>query len=471
MFKSNFDISDILNIDKYRLIVGNKVFFTVPDIKVSIEDGGENTKWSITPKIGDTLESTYSEFIRGFIFSYDNNFIRGMLEEHSLEKDLSNELLSITGNKDSYNLLMGRLKEFNSDTSELNKLMQSLYKFVSHKNNLLLDLSDVKIKKEESKITMIFSSDEDIEPEKHNFKYTLGKTTGTLNWTDTASRKVVSAEEDISLYIAKVNFKKIEQELKDLFLLEDLVIDQPDLGDVANQLSDMNRLVQSFLTIESSPSDIKSATAFRYSYDNGVSLTISEDEDLFIGRQFGNIILINNKTKSQTQINIKDENKWNLLNRPEIKDPITSIFNLFSMITLKRTGDRYSNDKKVNLFMKLLFIIKHYKDLWIIDHGENKKQITLRDTYALSFEYINDRSFKVIYKTEGKDDYSGVPFSLILTYDGMLKLEFKKENESLEVTYINLNSLTKFYKYMTQTDLINDLEEFRRNLNVLVKYK
>ena len=295
MFKSKFDLTNVLDINKYRLVVSNKVLFTMPDINVKIIDGGEDTNYTLTADIGTKLEAIYSSYIRGFILSYDNTYVKKILDQHTLDLDIANENLTIVGDKDKFNNLTKRLSEFDIDNSELNKLMQALYKFISHKNTLLIDLSDIEIKKEDTKISLIFSANDDLEPSRHSFKYILGKTTGTLNWTETVSNKINSVEEDISLYIAKIDFKKVEKEFKDLFELEDLVIDQPDLGDVARQLSDMNLLVQSFLTISSSPTSVNSATAFRYSYDNGVSLRISEDEDLFIGKQFGHIILINNK--------------------------------------------------------------------------------------------------------------------------------------------------------------------------------
>lgn len=471
MFKSKFDLTNVLDINKYKLVVSNRVLFTMPDINVKIIDGGEDTNYTLTTEIGTKLESIYSNYIRGFILSYNNTYIKSILDQHTLDLDLANEKLIIVGDKEKFNKLTTRLNEFDIDNSEINKLLQALYKFISNKNNLLIDLSDVEIKKEESKISLLFSANDDLEPSIHSFKYTLGKTTGTLNWSETGSRKVNSVEEDISLYIAKIDFKKVEKEFKDLFELEDLVIDQPDLGDVARQLSDMNLLVQSFLTISSSPTSVNSATAFRYSYDNGVSLRISEDEDLFIGKQFGHIILMNNRTKAQTQINIGDETKWNQLNRPEIKEPITSIFYLYNMITLKPPYERYSSIKVESFFTRLLHIASYYRSLWIIDHGINKSPIKLRNSYAFTFEYIDDNSYKVIYKTEGMEDNSGKVFTLEFTFDGMLKLDFKKENEVLETTYISLSSLTKIRKTLYEVEFVNDLERFRERLNTLVKYK
>lgn len=471
MFKSKFDLTNALDINKYKLVVSNRVLFTMPDINVKIIDGGEDTNYTIATEIGTKLESIYSNYIRGFILSYNNTYIKSILDQHTLDLDLANEKLIIVGDKEKFNKLTTRLNEFDIDNSEINKLLQALYKFISNKNNLLIDLSDVEIKKEESKIYLLFSANDDLEPSRHSFKYTLGKTTGTLNWSETGSKKVNSVEEDISLYIAKIDFKKVEKEFKDLFELEDLVIDQPDLGDVARQLSDMNLLVQSFLTISSSPTSVNSATAFRYSYDNGVSLRISEDEDLFIGKHFGHIILMNNRTKAQTQINIGDETKWNQLNRPEIKEPITSIFYLYNMITLKPPYERYSNVKIESFFTRLLHIASYYRSLWIIDHGINKSPIKLRNSYAFTFEYIDDNSYKVIYKTEGMEDNSGKVFALEFTFDGMLKLDFKKENEVLETTYISLSSLTKIRKTLYEVEFVNDLEKFRERLNTLVKYK
>lgn len=471
MFKSKFYLTNALDINKYRLVVSNKVLFTMPDINIKIIDGGEDTNYTLTTDIGTKLESIYSSYIRGFILSYDNTYVKKILDQHTLDLDIANENLTIVGDKDKFNKLTTRLSEFDIDNSELNKLMQALYKFISHKNTLLIDLSDVEIKKEDSKLSLIFSANDDLEPSRHSFKYTLGKTTGTLNWTETVSNKINSVEEDISLYIAKIDFKKVEKEFKDLFELEDLVIDQPDLGDVARQLSDMNLLVQSFLTISSSPTSVNSATAFRYSYDNGVSLRISEDEDLFIGKQFGHIILINNRTKSQTQINIGDETKWNQLNRPEIKNPITSIFYLYNMITLKPPYERFSNNRVDSLFTRLLYIASHYRSLWIIDHGTNKSSIKLRNSYAFTFEYIDDNSYKVIYKTEGMEDDNGKVFTLEFTFDGMLRLDFKKENEVLETTYITLSSLNKIRKTLSEVEFVNDLEKFRERLNILIKYK
>lgn len=471
MFKSKFDLTNVLDINKYKLVVSNRVLFTMPDINVKIIDGGEDTNYTLTTEIGTKLESIYSNYIRGFILSYNNTYIKNILDQHTLDLDIANEKLIIVGDKEKFNKLTTRLNEFDIDNSEINKLLQALYKFISNKNNLLIDLSDVEIKKEESKISLLFSANDDLEPSRHSFKYTLGKTTGTLNWSETGSKKVNSVEEDISLYIAKIDFKKVEKEFKDLFELEDLAIDQPDLGDVARQLSDMNLLVQSFLTISSSPTSVNSATAFRYSYDNGVSLRISEDEDLFIGKQFGNVILMNNRTKAQTQINIGDETKWNQLNRPEIKEPITSIFYLYSMITLKPPYERYSSIKVESFFTRLLHIASYYRSLWIIDHGINKSPIKLRNSYAFTFEYIDDNSYKVIYKTEGMEDNSGKVFTLEFTFDGMLKLDFKKENEVLETTYISLSSLTKIRKTLYEVEFVNDLEKFRERLNTLVKYK
>lgn len=471
MFKSKFDLTNVLDINKYKLVVSNRVLFTMPDINVKIIDCGEDTNYTLTTEIGTKLESIYTNYIRGFILSYNNTYIKSILDQHTLDLDLANEKLIIVGDKEKFNKLTTRLNEFDIDNSEINKLLQSLYKFISNKNNLLIDLSDVEIKKEESKISLLFSANDDLEPSRHSFKYTLGKTTGTLNWSETGSKKVNSVEEDISLYIAKIDFKKVEKEFKDLFELEDLVIDQPDLGDVARQLSDMNLLVQSFLTISSSPTSVNSATAFRYSYDNGVSLRISEDEDLFIGKQFGHVILMNNRTKAQTQINIGDEAKWNQLNRPEIKEPITSIFYLYSMITLKPPYERYSSIKVESFFTRLLHIASYYRSLWIIDHGINKAPIKLRNSYAFTFEYIDDNSYKVIYKTEGMEDNSGKVFTLEFTFDGMLKLDLKKENEVLETTYISLSSLTKIRKTLYEVEFVNDLEKFRERLNTLVKYK
>lgn len=471
MFKSKFDLSNVLDINKYRLVVSNRVLFTMPYINVKIIDGGEDTSYTLTADIGTKLESIYSGYIRGFILSYDNNYVKKILDQHTLDLDLASENLTIVGDKDRFNKLTTRLFEFDIDDSEINKLMQALYKFVSHKNTLLIDLSDVEIKKEESKLSLIFSANDDLEPSRHSFKYTLGKTTGTLNWSETVSNKVNSVEEDISLYIAKIDFKKVEKEFKDLFEIEDLAIDQPDLGDVARQLSDMNLLVQSFLTISSSPTSVNSATAFRYSYDNGVSLRISEDEDLFIGKQFGHIILINNRTKAQTQINIGDETKWNQLNRPEIRNPITNIFYLYNMITLKPPYERFSNNRVESFFSKLLYIASYYRSLWIIDHGTNKSNIKLRNSYAFTFEYIDDNSYKVIYKTEGMENDIGKVYTLEFTYDGMLRLDFKKENEILETTYVTLSSLSKIRKTLSEVEFVNDLEKFRERLNILVKYK
>ena len=134
MFKSKFDLTNVLDINKYKLVVSNRVLFTMPDIIVKIIDGGEDTDYSLSVDMGDNLESIYSNYIRGFILSYNNTYIKSILDQHTLDLDIANEKLIIVGDKEKFNKLTKRLIKFDIDNSEINILLQSLYKFISNKN-------------------------------------------------------------------------------------------------------------------------------------------------------------------------------------------------------------------------------------------------------------------------------------------------------------------------------------------------
>ena len=452
------DLTNALDISKYKLTMGNRVIFKSPNIPITIKDGGKDTEYEIENIKNLDLENIHQQIISSFIISTDNDFKTRYMTEHSLDKSLVNGDLVLIGDKDKFNSLMSRIKEYEKADSELLKLLNVLYSYVSTKE-INIDITDIMLKVEDGKLKIIFSKNDRFNNEE-NIEYVIGDTKVTINWKNKDSNKIEKVNDDVSIYIAKVKFNKLETEINDLFKFDTpLVFDKPDLSQIAREISEFKALINSFLTVGVGRNGFENATAFRYSFDNGVKVNIDEDIDIFIGRQFGIITLSFKKTKASRTVSIRDDSMWKSINRPDIEEPLKAIHELANELYM--ANNVYKNGNFA-LLLKSLSVELIYD---LADDADLKIVVPL-----LTFERINEHSYKFIF-TYNED------YKMELVYDGTILATLYKNGNIVDAKYVTTTILSNlseisFSKKPEEvlTDKIKKFERFRDNLNILHKY-
>lgn len=317
MFKTEMDLTNTLDPFKLKLEMGNKLFFRLPDIEIKVDDGGEKSKYTIE-NVDHTIEMSkmYAAFLDKFIFSNDQSYRDTFFNEHTLQRDIANGLLTVTPDLNTINTYCNKLRNFDKETSQLNKLLQALYKYSTTKK-IVIDTEAINFKKEENNV--IVEINQPITGTV-GLKHKIGETKATIKGNET------TLEDDISLYLAGINYNKLEEELQTIFG-DTITTNKPDLSDIKHDLSDMQKLIQSFLSLEISTNrETKGASSFRFSFDNGVMLNLSEDETLELGREFGQIILYNKRTNTETRLPLS---RARSINRPNIVEPIIAMRALY----------------------------------------------------------------------------------------------------------------------------------------------
>jgi hypothetical protein len=318
MFKTEMDLTNTLDPFKLKLEMGNRLFFSLPNIEISVDDGGEKSKYTIED-VNDSFElsKAYPAFLEKFIFSNDQNHRNNFFNEHTLERDIAAGILIVTPELNVINNYCRKLRNFDKETSQFNKLVQALYKYATTKK-IVIDTQAICFKKEDTNVIIEFNKP--FEPNVTAIKHKIGDTKASAFSND------ITVEDDISLYLAGIDYEKLEQEIKTLFG-DTITSEKPDLSHIQSDLSDMQKLIQSFLTLEiSSDRSVKSAASFRFSFDNGVLLNLSEDETLELGREFGQLILINKRTNVETRLPLS---RARSINRPNIVESIIAMRALY----------------------------------------------------------------------------------------------------------------------------------------------
>ena len=55
MFKTEMDLTNTLDPFKLKLEMGNRLFFSLPNIEISVDDGGEKSKYTVED-VNDSFE-------------------------------------------------------------------------------------------------------------------------------------------------------------------------------------------------------------------------------------------------------------------------------------------------------------------------------------------------------------------------------------------------------------------------------
>ena len=323
MFKTQMDLTNTLDPFKLKVEMGNKLFFKLPNIEIIVEDGGEKSRYLIE-ELNHRFDISviYFKFLRNFIFSNDQTFISTFFSQHTLENDIQSKLVTLSHPLEDINSYGSKLYHFDKEASQLNKLFQALYKYCTTKK-ILIDIQDIGFKKENNAV--IIEINRLNEPNVVTFMHQIGTTKAVIIHSENTKEL-----DDISLYLAGINYNKLEEELKTIFG-DTITTEKPNLSNIQQDLSDMQKLIQSFLTLEISTNrSVKNASSFRYSYDNGVILNISEDETVEIGREFGQLIFFNKKTNSETRIPLF---KSDIVDKPAIIEPIKAMRTLYTLFT------------------------------------------------------------------------------------------------------------------------------------------
>ena len=454
------DISKSLDINNYSLVMGNRVIFKAPNIDVTIKDGGKDTNYELNNPKNSTLEVINQEILDLFLLTNDNDTRRNYLAENSVEKGLENNNLELVGDKVKYDALMTRLKEYERKDSELLNLLRGIYTYTTSKE-VNINVQDIRFKLTGNKLAILLSKNDTLENESY-LDYNIGDTTIKLNWKENGKDKTV--QDDLSLYIAKVKFKKLEQELNELFDLEPkLEFEQPDLTQISKEISEFDALIKSFLTVGINKNGFTNAAAFSYTFNNGVAVNLNANETIFIGRHFGIITISNKETKSSRSISIRDDLYWKSYNKPEVSEPLQAIY--FMANELNINNDYYD---RVNSGL-IYFLIELGKDL--VDKMVPDNTIRLIDP-VITFTKVSDNSFKFIYTYNEH-------YKMEITYDNLLKATLYNDNNEEEGILISKNYITKiatrnlekgFRGRDVTKDTISKFEEFRSQLNILNKY-
>ena len=304
--KCRIDLTSCENVDNYSIIMGNRVIFISPKLEFSVEDGGKNSDYTLENNGNHDLNFIYESFIESFLISNDSDFKKKYLSDHSLEKSIESGEVVIIGDKPKFDNTMSKLREFEKTESNFLSLLQGLYTYMSNKK-ININVSDIHIKHENNGIILIFSK-YDMFNKEERVEYNIGDTTAKFYWKEPGKESESMVNDDISLYISKVKFKEVEKELNELFQFsEPVVFNQPDLSNIAQEISEFNALIRSFLTVGVRNDNFENAEAFRYTFDNGVLVNFNEKIRVFIGREFGMITLSNEETKGSRVISISDE--------------------------------------------------------------------------------------------------------------------------------------------------------------------
>lgn len=455
--KCKINLTNALNIDNLTLTMGNRVIFCCPNIDMEIEDGGQNTAYLVSNKYNNSVEDIYKTFLDSFLITTNEEFKKEYHTSHTVEKDLENGNLVIEGDKVKFNSLMSRIKEYEKLDSELLALLQGLYNYISTKN-INININDINLKLNNNKLLIIFSKNDSLTREER-IEYNIGDTVVKILWK--YNDKFAEVNDDISLYIAKVKFKKLEKELNDLFELETkLEFDQPDLSGISQEMNEFDALLRSFLTVGVNKDGFVNAAAFRYTYNNGVMVKVNENESIFIGRHFGVISFNNKATKSTRSISILDDRIWKSLNRPEIYEPLKAIYDMSKELDF--TNNFYNNKDGIIYTLRNLGEFSLKKLL-------PDDAVRLLDP-VITFSRTNDTEFKFIYTYNEN-------YKMFLTYNGLLKIDIYKNDTLIEGIYIsdNILILVSTDKSRKQTknpleSIIGKFESFRTNLNILSKY-
>lgn len=452
--KYKIDISKSLDINNYALVMGNRVIFKSPNISIAIKDGGKDTEYELNNPKNSPLETINQEILDLFLLTNDNNTRSNYISEHTIEKGIESNDIELIGDRAKYDNLMNRLKEYEKSESELLILLRGLYTYTTSKE-VNINVQDIRFKLTGNKLAILLSKNDTLENESY-LEYNIGDTTIKLNWKENGKDKVV--QDDISLYIAKVKFKKLEKELNDLFELEPkLEFEQPDLTQISNEMSEFDALIKSFLTVGVSKTGFVNAAAFSYTFNNGVAVNLNESETIFIGRHFGMITISNKETKSSRSISIRDDLYWKSYNKPEVSKPLQAIY--FMANELDINSDIYN---RVNSGL-VYFLTELEKDL--VD------KMNLSDTNLvdpiITFSRISDNAFKFIYTYNQH-------YKIELTYDNLLKATLYNDNNEEEGILISKEHITRIsnrniYKDIVK-DIVSKLEEFRNQLNILHQY-
>lgn len=452
--KYKIDISKSLDINNYALVMGNRVIFKSPNISIAIKDGGKDTEYELNNPKNSPLETINQEILDLFLLTNDNNTRSNYISEHTIEKGIESNDIELIGDRAKYDNLMNRLKEYEKSESELLILLRGLYTYTTSKE-VNINVQDIRFKLTGNKLAILLSKNDTLENESY-LEYNIGDTTIKLNWKENGKDKVV--QDDISLYIAKVKFKKLEKELNDLFELEPkLEFEQPDLTQISNEMSEFDALIKSFLTVGVSKTGFVNAAAFSYTFNNGVAVNLNESETIFIGRHFGMITISNKETKSSRSISIRDDLYWKSYNKPEVSKPLQAIY--FMANELSKNNDTYN---RVNSGL-IYFLTELEKDL--VD------KMNLSDTNLvdpiITFSRISDNAFKFIYTYNQH-------YKIELTYDNLLKATLYNDNNEEEGILISKEHITRIsnrniYKDIVK-DIVSKLEEFRNQLNILHQY-
>lgn len=452
--KYKIDISKSLDINNYALVMGNRVIFKSPNISIAIKDGGKDTEYELNNPKNSPLETINQEILDLFLLTNDNETRRNYISEHTVEKGIESNDIELIGDRVKYDNLMNRLKEYEKSESELLILLRGLYTYTTSKE-VNINVQDIRFKLTGNKLAILLSKNDTLENESY-LEYNIGDTTIKLNWKENGKDKVV--QDDISLYIAKVKFKKLEKELNDLFELEPkLEFEQPDLTQISNEMSEFDALIKSFLTVGVSKTGFVNAAAFSYTFNNGVAVNLNESETIFIGRHFGMITISNKETKSSRSISIRDDLYWKSYNKPEVSKPLQAIY--FMANELDINSDIYNRGNSGLVY----FLTELGKDL--VD------KMNLGDTNLvdpiITFSRISDNAFKFIYTYNQH-------YKIELTYDNLLKATLYNDNNEEEGILISKEHITRIsnrniYKDIVK-DIVSKLEEFRNQLNILHQY-
>lgn len=452
--KYKIDISKSLDINNYALVMGNRVIFKSPNISIAIKDGGKDTEYELNNPKNSPLETINQEILDLFLLTNDNNTRSNYISEHTIEKGIESNDIELIGDRAKYDNLMNRLKEYEKSESELLILLRGLYTYTTSKE-VNINVQDIRFKLTGNKLAILLSKNDTLENESY-LEYNIGDTTIKLNWKENGKDKVV--QDDISLYIAKVKFKKLEKELNDLFELEPkLEFEQPDLTQISNEMSEFDALIKSFLTVGVSKTGFVNAAAFSYTFNNGVAVNLNESETIFIGRHFGMITISNKETKSSRSISIRDDLYWKSYNKPEVSKPLQAIY--FMANELDINSDIYNRGNSGLVY----FLTELGKDL--VD------KMNLGDTNLvdpiITFSRISDNAFKFIYTYNQH-------YKIELTYDNLLKATLYNDNNEEEGILISKEHITRIsnrniYKDIVK-DIVSKLEEFRNQLNILHQY-
>lgn len=455
--KCRIDLTSCENVDNYSIIMGNRVIFKSPNLEFSVEDGGKNSDYTLENNGNHDLNFIYQSFIESFIISNDSDFKKKYLSDHSLEKSIESGEVVVIGDKSKFDTTMSKLRDFEKTESNFLSLLQGLYTYMSNKK-ININVSDIHIKHENNGIILIFSK-YDMFNDRERVEYNIGDTTAKFYWKESGKESESMVNDDISLYISKVKFKEVEKELNELFQFsEPVVFNQPDLSNIAQEISEFNALIRSFLTVGVRNDNFENAEAFRYTFDNGVLVNFNEKIRVFIGREFGMITLSNEETKGSRVISISDERSWKNLNMPELSDPLIAIHYM-------------ANELNHSKLIKNNILLDHIENLEKYVTRKLNLENEFSGNYLLTFSKINETEF--MFKLSFNDTHY-----IKVIYNGLLKMEYYINDELNEGIYINNtimnnanNTINNKYNNIDSVKIFSEkTENFRKYLNMLNKY-